>query len=217
MDDIVIIGGGGHALSVIDTLISENKYNIVGILDINEKGSLWGIPYIGDDSNLQEVYDNGIPNVFIAIGGIGVSDKRVKVYNIVKEIGFNLPPIIDKTAQIGKGSCIAEGAFIGKGVVINACSTIGKMSIINSAAVIEHECRIGEFCHIAPGCKLGGSVKVGNFTHVGIGSTIIQGVNIGDKTLIGAGSVVVKDIGSYVKAYGNPCRKVGNIEYSNYC
>jgi sugar O-acyltransferase (sialic acid O-acetyltransferase NeuD family) len=217
MDDIVIIGGGGHALSVIDTLISENKYNIVGILDINKKESLLGIPFLGDDSNLQDVYDNGVRNVVIAIGGIGAFNNRVKVYNIVKEMGFKLPPIIDKTAQIGKGSCIAEGTFIAKGAVVNACSTIGKLSIINSLAVIEHECRIGEFCHIAPGCNLGGSVKVGNFTHIGIGSTIIQGVNIGDRTLIGAGSVVVKDIASCVKAYGNPCRKVGNIEYNNYC
>lgn len=211
MDSILLIGGGGHAASVLDTLLSNNTYNVIGFTDSNPNidKTLLGIPYLGDDSIFQDIYINGIKNAVIAIGSVGDTSIRVKVYNLVKKIGFNLPATIDPTAIVGRGCTIGEGVFIGKGVVINALSHINYMSIINSKAVIEHECHIGAFSHISPGCILGGNVKIGNNTHIGIGSTVIQGVEIGDNSLIGAGSIVVKHMGTGIKAYGNPCREVG--------
>ncbi len=211
MDSILLIGGGGHAVSVLDTLLSNDIYNVIGFTDSNLSidKTLLGIPYLGDDSIFQEVYNNGIKNAVIAIGSVGDTSIRVKVHNLVKKIGFNLPTIIDPTAIIGRGCNIGEGAFIGKSVVINTLSQVSYMAIINSKAVIEHECNIGAFSHISPGCILGGNVTVGNHTHIGIGSTVIQGVKIGDNSLIGAGSIVVKHMGAGIKAYGNPCREVG--------
>ena len=35
---------------------------------------------------------------------------------------------------------------------------------------------------------------------------------IGENSIIGAGSVVVKNIVDFKKAYGNPCKEVGNID-----
>lgn len=212
MDKIVLIGGGGHAISVLDTLLSCDGYQVIGIVDSIFEGekTLLGIPYLGDDSILQEIYNSGVNNAVIAVGSIGDTGLRVKLYDMAKKIGFNLPVIIDKTAIVGIECAISEGVFIGKGVVVNAFSTIGRMAIINSTALVEHECKIGAFSHIAPGCKLGGKVLVGEHTHIGIGSTVIQGVQIGDNSLIGAGSVVVKNIPNGIKAYGNPCREVEN-------
>ena len=37
MENIVLIGGGGHCKSVIDTIESSKLYNIIGIIDKNEK------------------------------------------------------------------------------------------------------------------------------------------------------------------------------------
>ena len=33
MDELIIIGSGGHALSCIDVIERENKYKIAGIID----------------------------------------------------------------------------------------------------------------------------------------------------------------------------------------
>ena len=36
MQDIVLVGGGGHCKSVIDVIESEVKFNIIGIIDTVE-------------------------------------------------------------------------------------------------------------------------------------------------------------------------------------
>ena len=33
--NLVLIGGGGHCVSVIDIIENENRFNIIGILDSN--------------------------------------------------------------------------------------------------------------------------------------------------------------------------------------
>lgn len=213
MDKIVLIGGGGHAASVLDALLSTKKYEVVGITDTTVKAGemLLGIPVLGGDELLPELFNNGVKAAFITVGSIGSTSLRVKLYEMAKKIGFTLPVIQDPTAVVGRYCHISEGVFIGKGVVINTLSEVGQMSIINSKAIIEHECKIGEFCHIAPGSILGGNVHIGEHAHVGIGSVILQGIKVGHHSMIGAGSVVIKNILEHKKAYGNPCREVGSI------
>ena len=51
MKKLLIIGGGGHAKSLIDNVFSTNIYNPIGIIDkkkqVGEK--VLGIPVIGND------------------------------------------------------------------------------------------------------------------------------------------------------------------------
>lgn len=210
MEKIILIGGGGHCKSVIDTIRSSIKYEIIGIVDLKEKvGTFIGdIKIIGTDEDLEVFYKKGIRNAFITVGSIGNPALRIKLYNMARKIGFKFPIIIDKTAIVSKNTIIEEGTFIGKGAIVNTNSKIGKNSIINSGSIIEHDCIIGDFVHIAPGSVLSGGVIIGENTHIGTNSTIIQNIKIGQNTIIGAGSVVVKDVKSNVKCYGNPCREV---------
>ncbi len=54
MNDIVLIGGGGHCKSVIDVIEQEGIFSIVGILDKSEHlgSNVTGYPVIGNDSNM---------------------------------------------------------------------------------------------------------------------------------------------------------------------
>lgn len=210
MEDLILIGGGGHCKSIIDSIKSENKFNIVGILDnINNVGSyINDIKIIGCDDDLEMIYKSGIKNAFITIGSIGNTYLRESLYIKTKEIGFNIPTIKDITSIVSTNSIVGEGTFIGKRSVINSNCIIGKNCIINTGSIIEHDCIVGDFVHISPGSVLSGNVKIGYKTHIGANSTIIQGIEIGENSIIGAGSVVVKDIKSNIKAYGNPCMEV---------
>lgn len=210
MKDILLIGGGGHCKSVIDTLKTLNKFNIIGILDVKEKVGrhIDNVKIIGTDERLKDYYSKGIRHAFITLGSIGNPQLRIKLYKNAKKLGYEFPIIIDKTAIVSDNSPIEEGTFIGKGTIINANTNIGKNCIINSGAIIEHDCKIKNFVHIAPGSVLSGGVVIGDNTHIGTNSTIIQNIKIGQNSIIGAGSVVVKNIKSNVKAYGNPCREV---------
>lgn len=214
---ILLLGMGGHCLSVIDSLKSLKLYESIGLIAKDEdtlylsdtKADLNGsIQVVGSDKDLPLLKEEGYTDAFITVGSIGNPIIRQRLYNLLKEIGYNIPNIIDRTAVLSSDISLGEGIYVGKKAVINAGSSIGNCAIINTMALIEHECSLGDFTHIAPGSILCGKVVVGENTHIGAGSIIRQGLNIGEDTMIGMGSVVVKDIGDHVTAYGNPCKEV---------
>lgn len=210
MKDSILIGGGGHCRSILDSIKDNEEFNIVGILDSYKPiGEIVnGVEIIGRIEDAENLYKKGIRNVFIAIGSLGETNLRESLYDKLKKIGFEFPIFIDKSTVISSNTTIGEGTFIGKGVIINTDTEIGKNCIINSGTVIEHDCKIGDFVHLAPNSTLSGGVIVGDRSHIGTNTTIIQYRNIGKDTLIGAGSVVVKNIGDNKKAYGVPCKEV---------
>ena len=207
---ILLIGGGGHAKSIIDTLLTSRQFEIIGILDNREKigEKVSGIEIIDTDEKLKFYFDQGIKNAFVCVGSVGIPALRSKLYKQVEANGFILPNVIDSTAIVAKNVKLGSGNFIGKGAILNADCTVGNGCIINTRSIIEHDCCIGDFVHIAPGCTLCGEVKIGSYTHVGAGSVVIEQKQIGCGTIIGAGSTVVMNIDNEVKAYGNPCRTV---------
>lgn len=207
---ILLIGGGGHCRSVLDCLISFGTYTEIGIIEKEKKcnESVMDVNVVGTDSDLPALYYNGWTDAFITLGSIGNTENRKRIYYKLKEIGFNLPIIADRSAVIGKNVNIGEGTFIGKMSVINSGAKVGNCAIINTCAVVEHDCVIGNFVHVSPGATLCGEVVIGDDSHIGANSVVRQQIIIGSNTLIGIGSVVVKDIPSNSKAYGNPCKVV---------
>ena len=211
---ILLIGGGGHCKSVLDSLLLLNEYNEIAIVDVSENigKSIMGIPIIGSDSDLAHLFKDGYEFAFITMGSIGNPKLRIKLYYEISSIGFNIPNIIDISANVSNFTKLGKGIFIGKKSIVNAGAIVGNGAIINTGSIIEHDCKIGEFVHIAPGAILGGAVEIGMNSHIGSGAIIKQQIKIGDNSIIGMGSVVTKGIGSNKKAYGNPCREVNDYE-----
>lgn len=188
MEDIVLVGYGGHAKSVADSIKRQNKYNIVGYTDIKDNGVECN--YLGSDDSLQEIFDSGIKNAAICLGFLGKGTIRERLYSELKRIGFELPVIQDPTAIVSDNSIIDEGTFIGKNAIINAEAHVGKCCIINTCSIIEHECTVNDFTHIAVGTVLCGQVTVGRACLVGANATVIQCLSIPDNTIISAGEVM---------------------------
>jgi len=208
MGKIILVGGGGHCKSIIDSINGLKQFEIVGIIDKKHKECLGSdIDIVGSDENLNSLYKYGIKNAFIAVGSIGNPSIRIKLYNLLKDIGYSFPIIIDKTAIVSSSAMIEEGVFVGKGAIINTNAVIKKQCIINSGAIVEHDCKINEFVHLAPGATLSGGVYIGKRTHIGTNSTIIQNINVGNDVIVGAGSVIVKNVKDGTKVYGNPARE----------
>ncbi|HOM02481.1 MAG TPA: acetyltransferase [Acetivibrio sp.] len=210
---ILLIGGGGHCKSVLDSLLDLNEYDDIGIIDSmgNIGSTVLGIPILGSDKDLPSLYKAGYRHGFVTVGSVGNPALRIKLFNTLCEMGFIIPNIVDASAKVSKHTQIGKGVFIGKQAIVNAGAVIGNGAIINSGAIIEHDCEIGEFVHIAPGTVLCGGVKVGKHSHIGSNAAVKQQVCIGSNCLIGMGSVVTKDIGDNITAYGNPCREVEKL------
>ena len=188
MEDIILIGYGGHAKSVADCIERQKKYRIIGYTEIAEVASKY--PYLGDDNVLKEYYKKGVRNVAICQGYLGKGNLRERLYKHVKEIGFKLPVIIDPSSIIANSASIDEGTFVGKGTILNAEVRIGKMCIINTRSLIEHECIVGDFVHVAVGTVICGQVEIGDRAFVGANATVIQCRRIESGAIVPAGITV---------------------------
>lgn len=210
MKNIYVIGSGGHSKVVIDILLQRKKMGekikICGILDDNysdrNKMKIHEIPVIGRVSKVVELLNNNSNYFIIAIGNNKIREKISLQYKLSYYTAMH------PTAIIGKNVNIQTGTVIMANAVINSYSEIGKHCIINTMSLVEHDCIINDYAHISPSTSLAGGVVIGKSSWIGIGSSVIQGIEVGKDTIIGAGSVVVKNIGSNVKAYGNPCREI---------
>lgn len=204
MEKIVLIGAGGHAKTIVDTIERTNCYEIAGFLDGGEIGReiYRGYRVIGHDEDADSIYDGGVRNAVIAVGALGRSDLRNRLFQEMKRTGFYFPVIIDPTAIVAEDTVIGEGTYIGRNAVINVDVRIGRNCIINTAAIIEHECVVGDFAHISVGAILCGSVKAHKGSFIGAGSTVIQGISIGEDSVVGANSTVIGNVGNKQIVHG---------------
>ncbi len=217
-----MLGIGGHAHSVVDSIESDGKYSVYGFLDIKDREGDRYREYkvVGTDDLLESYFKKGIKNAFVTVGYLGKGDIRNRLYLQLKKIGFNIPTIVDRTAVIAKDVILGEGTFVGKRAVVNSAAEIGKMCIINTGAIIEHDCKVGGFSHISVGSVLCGGVQVGGESFVGANAIVIQGKTIGNKCIIGAGITIRKDVeDNYVVGSGETLRRLGggNLIHQKRC
>ena len=178
-EKIVLIGGGGHCHSVIDVIEQTNKYEIIGIVDTKENigKKILNYEIIACDDDLETIFKT-CKNALITIGQIKTSDLRIKLFEKLKNIGFNLPVIISPIAYVSKHSSISEGTVIMHHALVNANVKIGKNCIINSKALIEHDCTVGNNCHISTASVLNGGVIVKENSFFGSNATSKQSIEI---------------------------------------
>lgn len=207
MEKIVLVGGGGHCKVIIDIIKSVRKYKIVGITDANTKDEqIIGVPIIGNDDVLEDLYNQGVENAFVCVGALGSIQIRNKIFDKLKSIGFNIPKLIHKNAIVSPYAKIGEGTCIMAGSIVNPGAVIEENCIINTGSIIEHDCLIGKNTHISPKASVAGGSKIGHDCHIGTGSTIIQGIKIGNNVVVGAGAVVLDNIEDNVTAVGIPSK-----------
>lgn len=207
-EQIVILGFGGHAKSVADSIIRTNSYIIAGYTDIHQSDCHYN--YLGDDDILEKLFHQGIHKAVLGVGYMGGSTIRDSLVQRAKEIGFEFPIIVDPSAIIASDAVIGEGSFIGKNSIVNADSKIGNYCILNTGTIVEHENEIGEYSHVAVGAILCGNVKIGHHSIIGAGATIIQGKSVGNNAIIGANSTVNSDISNDCIAVGSPAKVLKN-------
>lgn len=207
--DIILYGGGGHCVSVIDVIETTGLWRIAGIVDIKEKlgQKVCGYEIIGSDDDipaLAKQYEHFI----ITVGQIATAAKRIQLYNAVKNTGAALPVIISPLAHVSTHARVGEGTVVLHHAVINAGATTGVNCIINTKALLEHTVSVGDHCHISTGSLLNGDVQVGSGCFIGSGAVLKNGIVIGDNAIVGAGSVVLENIPSSTIVAGNPARNI---------
>lgn len=209
MEPIILVGAGGHCISSIDVIRSENKFEIIGILDTPDKigNSILGIPVIGTDSDISNLI-NKYKNFFITIGQIKSGATRCRIYEIIKQNNGNLPVIISSRAYVSASAFIDEGSIIMHNALINANAHIGKNCIINTGALIEHETIIDDYCHVSTHAVVNGQVKIGENSFIGSNSVIANNITLPKDIIVAAGACILtspQEPGIFI---GNPAKKI---------
>ncbi|BCJ87882.1 acetyltransferase [Effusibacillus dendaii] len=205
---IIVLGGGGHARVLIDTLL-ELKLPLLGFTVPNPElsNALLGVPCIGTDDAVTNYLPSAVELVN-GLGSVGVPNQRKRLFQQLKEKGYHFSSVIHPAAVIGREVELSEGIQIMAGAIVQTGSSIGNNTIVNTRASVDHDCVIGDHVHLAPGVTLSGGVKVGAEVHIGTGATVIQGVRIGANSIIGAGALVLKDVPEGATVFGVPAKEV---------
>ena len=200
-ESLIIIGAGGHGKVVADIAKKTKLYKHIAFLDENLNKAVPGYKWLGKPEEYRKWAKHS--DFFVAIG-----DGQGR-YKIQKELEGEviLATLIHPSAVIAEDVKIGNGTVIMANAVVNSGSVLGCGVIINTASTVDHDCKIGNYVHIAPGCHICGTVSVGTGTWIGVGACVINGITICGECTIGAGAAVICDItenGTYV---GIPAKK----------
>ena len=209
MQEIVVVGGGGHAKVVLSVLKKLTSFNVLGYTDLKDNGTLLGTSFLGSDGDLSSFASvhTGL-NVVIAVGQVGLGTLRHELWARMQCIGLAFPRIVSPHATVNEEVVVGEGVVVMDGAVINPGAKIGRGAIVNTNSTVEHDVMLDEWVHVAPGATISGGVKVGRFSMIGVGATVIEGVSIPANSIVGAGATVVHDLSEPGVYVGCPARRI---------
>lgn len=200
---LVIIGAGGHAISVANVAMSIG-YEIFCLVDKNKSGSK-----LLDFNIVSELEQLGDLAQYSFAVAIGANASRCRVQKEVAD-GRNLhfPALVHASSIVSSFSTVGPGTVVMPLVAIGPNTHIGAFCILNTRASIDHDSCIDACASLAPGVTTGGNVKIGARTAVSLGAVIKHGVTIGADSVLGANSYLSTDLGSNVVAYGTPAKVI---------
>lgn len=193
MKPLILVGGGGHCMSVIEAAESCGR-EIMGILDLKEYvgSKISGYEIIGTDDEIAKYADTC--EFIISVGSIKSADKRKSLYEAMLRSKAIPATVIASTAYISKRATVMPGTVVLHHATVNAGAFVGNNCIINTAANIEHSVRIGNHTHISTGAMINGDCEIGACSFIGSGARINNGINITSNSVVGSGATVIKDI-----------------------
>ena len=204
---LIIIGAGGFAKSVVDSL-NYTTDELVGFIDSHKTGEHIGYPILS--SSLSDIEKKEQYVYFIAIGE---PNSRREWFEKIKELQLTLINIIDPTAIVSRTVELGVGIYIGKMSIVNSGTIIEDCAVLNTRSLVEHGNIIGKCANISTNVVLNGDVKIGDYTFVG-SCTVVNGqLRIGRESIIGSGSVVIRNIENRVVVAGSPTRLIRELSY----
>lgn len=209
MNNLVIIGCGGHTRAILSTAKLMKKWKTFTLLDLNFKEQhefILGERVLDYKEEINKLnYKNN--SFFISIGD---NYKRKKIYNeLIFDSNKKFTNIIHPISYVDESVKMGIGNFIAQFTNLGAESKIGAFNIINTNANLEHESEIGNFNHLAPSSTICGRTIIEDNIFLGTNAVLIEKINIAKNTIIGAGSVVTKSItSSGGKFVGTPAKKI---------
>lgn len=203
MEKLIIIGAGGYAKSVIDSVDNYN-FSLIGFIDEFKKDETHlGYPILAN--SLEDIPQKEKFVYFIAIG----NNQRRKIwYDRLIKLKLRIINVIDRSAIVSPHAVLGVGCFVGKMAIINSNAIVGDDCIVNTKALMEHGSEIKNHVNLSTNTVINGDVRVGEGSFIGSCSVVIGQKEIGMWSTVGAGAVVINDVGDNITVAGVPARKI---------
>lgn len=201
MEKLILIGAGGYAKSILDSVDCFN-YEVAGFIDeyTDQKEHL-GYPILSKGLDCLPYAEKYV--YFISIGN---NEQRKMWYDRLTENRLRIINIVDRSAIVSSQAILGEGCFVGKMSIINSKAKIGNNCIVNSKALVEHGCFVENHVNISTNTVINGDVRIGEGSFVGSCSVTIGQISIGTWSTVGAGAVVIRNVGDGVTVAGVPAK-----------
>ena len=201
--NLIIVGAGGHALSVGDAALSAG-WTLVGFYSPDGTGPASALGPV-----LSSLDPLDLSGTTFALG-IGTNHSRETV---AEDISKKFPQteivsVVHATAWVSPYATVHPGAAILAHTSVGPGSTVGRGALLNTGASLDHESSLGDYASLGPGARTGGNVSVGERTMIGIQAGIVHGVTVGSDCVVGGHSLVNSDLDSNIVAWGTPATTV---------
>ncbi len=210
MDKLIILGAGDLGREILyaakENQVGKPVYSFETIAFTDEDPTKIGktlenVRIIGLDEVLKLNYDN---TYFIC--GIGnATDRRniiKKLLNILPEAKFTNvihdSVITMPNLKYGVGNYIAPNTTIAIGTRLN------NHIVINQNVSVGHDCLIGNYTVVSPGCILSGYTAIGDESFLGSGVVTYPSIRIGNNCTVSALTVVSRSLKTNCKLIAKP-------------
>jgi sugar O-acyltransferase (sialic acid O-acetyltransferase NeuD family) len=124
--------------------------------------------------------------------------------------GWEFPILQHPSALVGTDTELMPGSILCAGAILTVNIQAGMGLVVNLHTTVGHDCNLGAFVTLSPGCHLSGNVQLGDYVQMGTGAVVLPGIAIGHNTEVGAGAVVTTALPGHVVAIGVPARIARN-------
>lgn len=195
MKKSLIIVGTGLFAEVVSSYFDElSDYKVVGFAcheSFKNTDKIFGRNLFSIEK-LSDFFSPKDVDVFVAIGYGQMNKNRQRVYQEMKERGYNCAKFIHPGIRIWDSSKIGDNVFIFEDNTIQPFTIIGNNTILWSGNHLGHHSVIGDHCFISSHVVISGSCKLGNNVFIGVNATLHDSISIGDECLIVAGAIISK-------------------------
>jgi len=207
---IVIYGAGLGAKQLLEITRQLDTIEVIGLID-DKPGmagtAIGGTTILGGFEALKSLVARG------AVDGVALSfhsEVRRKVHRkIAAAMDIRFVSLVDPRAHVGADVEIGDGALIEAGAVVGPGTIVGEGVIVDVGAIVAHDCSLGAFSHLSPGCALSGVVCLKENVLVSVGASINSTVTVGRNVIITPGAAVMNDLPDDVIVGGVPAKVMG--------
>lgn len=142
----------------------------------------------------------------------GNPELRCKLFEKMKNVGFNGAIVVDPNACVSPSATLKEGTLISAHTLVSSLAVMEENTLLLPCSVIGHDTVIGAHSFVCCNTAIGGITKVGKRVYIGENAPVKELLTIGDDSIISMGAVIMRDVPDNVIMFGNPARAMRKNE-----